>query len=100
MDNNFYHEITDNKYYVLIREPETEIDYLNISDFNSVLLQGVELGYQKIYIDCRNLTYIDSIGLGNLMILSKKAEVVLLNIRPEIKEALKVTKFSPFFTFE
>lgn len=100
MGNSFNYVIMDNKFYIVFNELGSEIDYLNASEFSQLLSKGIGMGYKQIYIDCKNLAYIDSIGLGNLMAYSRRAEIILLKISKEIKRAIEVAKFASYFKFE
>ena len=57
---------------ILILKINGEIDVSNITVFKETLLKGIEQKTPNILLDCEQLKYIDSTGLGVLVSLYKK----------------------------
>jgi len=71
-------------------------DYASSADFNEAFARaandGVSSG-KKIILDCSNLEYIDSAGIGLLVMRHKKTQaeksaLVIANAKPSVKEIL------------
>ncbi len=72
----------------------SRFDYTSSAEFNQAL--GLALDdADTISLDCSNLDYIDSAGIGLLVLAQKKAQarqakVVLNNLKPAIRELLEL----------
>lgn len=97
---NFEYKTDNNKFVIFMPRIESEIDYNNIKELSQLIDKGVEEGFDVIYIDCTNLIFIDSSGLGRLIVASKKAKISLINMNKEIKKVFQYTNLLPFFKFE
>lgn len=78
----------------IIKMPK-RFDYSASSEFNAFLaniFDGHEAGVE-VQLDCSNMDYIDSAGIGILVMshkkaMAKKAVIVIVNAKPSIKEVL------------
>ena len=52
---------------------------------------------KAIYVDCADLQYISSAGLRVLLIMKKKGDLFLENVRPQVMEILETTGFDSIF---
>ncbi|MBQ3586568.1 MAG: STAS domain-containing protein, partial [Synergistaceae bacterium] len=50
-----------------------------------------------VYVDCADLQYISSAGLRVLLIMKKKGDMFLENVRPQVMEILETTGFDSIF---
>lgn len=79
-----------------------EIDIFNASDFKRDLQEIVDNKQADIYIDCKNLEYMDSTALGSLVTLLKKVRenddnIYLLNLKPNIEKLFVLTNLDKAF---
>lgn len=82
-----------------------EIDIFNSQDFKSALLDLLEESAINLRINCQDLAYIDSTGLGSLIAILKKAkekecEVFLTNVKPNLLKLFKITNLDKVFIIE
>lgn len=82
-----------------------EIDIFNSAEFKKTLLDLLEQKKLNIKIDCENLTYIDSTGLGSLIAVLKKTkeyggEIYLKNVKPSLSKLFKITNLDKVFIME
>ncbi len=78
-----------------------KVDIDNSNDLWIYLKTLVAGGAQKIYIDLRNVGYIDSSGIGVFINTAKlirkhKGDIVMSNVSDEIKSIFKVIKLEDF----
>lgn len=97
---NFDFKIEENKFIIFLPKIESEIDYNNIMELSDLIGKGIEMGHVAVIIDCTNLIFIDSSGLGKLIVNSRKVKITLKNLNKEIKKVFHYTNLLPFFTFE
>lgn len=82
-----------------------EIDIFNSAEFKKTLLELLEEKQLNIKIDCINLSYIDSTGLGALIAVLKKAtsyggKIYLKNVKPSLSKLFKITNLDKVFLIE
>lgn len=82
-----------------------EIDIFNSAEFKTTILELLEEKPTDIKIDCENLSYIDSTGLGALIAVLKKSksynkEICLKNVRPSLSKLFKITNLDKVFVIE
>lgn len=70
--------------------------------FEAVAGQTLEPGPERVVVDLSELDYMDSAGLGFMLILlkmaeEKKASVTLAGPRGEVKEQLELARFNLLF---
>lgn len=69
-------------------------DYSASAEFNAVINSALSDGQAKhIYLDCGYMDYIDSAGIGLLVMAHKRAHannssLVMINLKPSAKEIL------------
>lgn len=74
----------------------TRFDYSASAKFNAAIsqgLSGVPSEGRTILLDCVSMDYIDSAGIGLLVMSHKKAKgtnakIVIINLKPQAKEIL------------
>lgn len=74
-----------------------DLNSTTTSEFNEVVNQHLEAGKTKIIIDCRDLGYISSIGIGALVTLKtrlnrKGGTVKLSTLRGPVADLIKAVK--------
>ncbi len=83
-----------------------EIDLNSVREFINVLNNLVENEIYQIIIECSNIRYIDSSGVGALLRAKtgmtkyhsdKKKDVVLLNLSESLKRVLELTRLLGLF---
>lgn len=82
-----------------------EIDLFNSSDFKHELISLFDEKNADIYIDCKELIYIDSTSLGALVSLLKKIkeqnhDIYLLNLRPSLEKLFRITNLDKVFKID
>jgi anti-sigma B factor antagonist len=93
---------TDN---VLNVKVQGEIDVSNIFEFKEALLQGIESQSPNVVIDCNDLKYIDSTGLGVLVSALKKSKALgggikLTCLKPYLQKIFTITALDKLFDIE
>lgn len=79
------------------------IDSQNSKFFEKQIQKIFENGYIKIILNCMELSYISSTGIGSISILLREikligGEIVFLGIQPKVFEVFQMLGFSKFFT--
>lgn len=82
-----------------------EIDIFNSQEFKASLLSLLEQKATNITIDCNELLYIDSTGLGALIAVLKKTkefggEIALINVKANLYKLFKITNLDKVFMIE
>lgn len=82
-----------------------EIDIYNAPELKSSLLGLLEQNKGNIQIDCADLKYIDSTGLGVLIsalrhVKDYKGEITIKNLKPYIYKIFTITGLDKVFTIE
>ena len=80
---------------LLIIKLHGNLDSTTTSDFDSAVQHHFDQGLRKIIIDCANLGYISSLGIGSLVSLQARlrkqgGEVKLAAIQGPVAEVLKL----------
>lgn len=92
-------DLGDNKWVV---SPKGEIDIYTSPKFKQLVLDSFDKDEKDILIDCKELEYMDSTGLGALIYILKKVSVneykiYIENIKPNIKKLFYITKLDKLF---
>lgn len=79
-----------------------EVDIFNSADLKTQLTELMEEQVADIHIDCANLDYIDSTGLGALVgvlknIKTHDKEIHLSNVKPNILKLFRITNLDKVF---
>jgi len=82
-----------------------EIDIYNSEAFKGELYKLFETHESSVFIDCENLKYIDSTGLGTLVSVLKRVKqfegsVHLSKLKPNVKKVFKITDLNKVFEIE
>lgn len=82
-----------------------EIDIYNSTQLKEKLNSLIQDKPANLYINCINLDYIDSTGLGALVAVLKKAKqfnfnVTLSNLKPNVSKLFKITNLNKVFIIE
>lgn len=82
-----------------------EIDLFNSAEFKKTLLELLDKQNLNVKINCKNLSYIDSTGLGALIAVLKKSkefggEIYLQNVKPSLSKLFKITNLDKVFIIE
>ena len=84
---------------------EGEVDVFNSADMKTKLIELVDKKQADIKIECKNLTYIDSTGLGAFIAVLKKTKeyeksVYFKNLKPSLSKLFKITNLDKVFIIE
>jgi len=95
----------DEKDNYWLAEVSGEIDIFNSSEFKKTLLELIQQKELSIKIDCKNLSYIDSTGLGSLVTVLKRVtdyggKIYLQNVKPNLSKLFKITNLDKAFSIE
>ncbi len=87
---------------VQVIEPEGILDGTKTTDFRNRVNQILDSGTQVILIDFRNVTFMDSSGLGTLVGILKvvraaDAKLFLCSINEQIKMLFELTSMDKYF---
>lgn len=90
---------------VLSFKIQGEIDVSNISEFKDVLFQAIESQTPNVLLDCENLKYIDSTGLGVMVSALKKSKALggtikIVNLKPYLQKIFTITALDKIFDIE
>ena len=82
-----------------------EIDIFNSETFKETLIALISQNETGIHINCAELSYIDSTGLGALVSVLKKVrlyggDIVLSNLKHTISKLFKITNLDKAFVME
>jgi anti-sigma B factor antagonist len=82
-----------------------EIDIYSAPDFKDSLFNAIGEGKEDVVLDCTNLSYIDSMGLGILVAALKRLKqndfnLYIRNSKPNIRKLFKITGLEKVFIME
>lgn len=82
-----------------------EVDIFNSTALKELLIQLVKEKAASLRIDCKDLTYMDSTGLGALVAVLRNVkefggEVCLFGLRPNLEKLFKITNLDKVFIIE
>ncbi len=82
-----------------------EIDIYTAAEFKKQLYDVIDNDSGDLYIDCNELQYMDSTGLGVLIGALKRAKeqdrnIYLTNLRPNIRKLFSITGLDKIFILE
>jgi anti-sigma B factor antagonist len=100
IDSNFNAE--ENCWNVFVNG---EIDIFNSDSFKTDLLKLISDKQANVRMDCRNLSYIDSTGLGSMVGVLKNikqygGEFIILNLKSSLNKLFKITNLDKAFKIE
>lgn len=82
-----------------------EIDIYSAPDFKESLYQSINEVQQDIILECRDLSYIDSMGLGILVgalkrVREKGHNIIIRNPRSTVRKLFRITGLDKVFIIE
>lgn len=82
--------------------PEGEIDIYTSPKFKQKVLDAFDKDEKNLLIDCKNLEYLDSTGLGSFIYILKKVKekdykIYIDNLKPNIKKLFDITQLDKLF---
>ncbi len=82
-----------------------EIDIYSAPDFKDSLYQSINDVQQDIILDCGDLSYIDSMGLGILVgalkrVREKDRNIIIRNPRSTVRKLFRITGLDKVFIIE
>lgn len=94
---------SDNNRYVI--SVKGEIDIYSAPSFKESLYQSISDVGQDIVLDCSDLTYIDSMGLGILVGVLKRVKekgnnMIIRNPRSTVRKLFRITGLDKAFVIE
>ncbi len=89
---------------ILLARVEGRLDTINAPEFEK-LIQPLLTATENIELDCADLEYIASSGLRLFLTLQKsvtarQGQLVLKNLRPDIKAVFDMTRFTSIFNIQ
>ena len=95
----YYHDVDRD---ILILSADGGLNAENAEQFVSELDRLIQVGARKVVVDCRNLVYISSYGVGVLTGLHNKlsdrgGDIKLASVRHKLVELLKLAKLNTVF---
>jgi anti-sigma B factor antagonist len=90
---------------VLSFKIQGELDVSNISEFKEKLFRGIESHSPNVLMDCADLKYIDSTGLGVLVSALKKTKasggyIKIVRLKPYLQKIFVITALDKIFDIE
>jgi len=90
---------------VLNLKIQGELDVSNISEFKDTLFKGIESQSPNVLMDCGELKYIDSTGLGVMVSALKKSKALggsikIVNLKPYLQKIFTITALDKIFNIE
>ncbi len=82
-----------------------EIDIYNSSNVKDYLSNLIQVHQVDIHMNCENLEYIDSTGLGALVAVVKKVKlyngnIYIKNVKKNVEKVIKITNLDKVFILE
>ncbi|NLK21779.1 MAG: STAS domain-containing protein [Epulopiscium sp.] len=104
MDFGFIHSLDTSRKLWNIKI-QGEIDIYNSAQFKEKLYELLEKEKLDLHIDCEDLEYIDSTGLGSLVSVLKKVKqfdgnIHLSHLKPSVAKIFKITDLNKVFMIE
>lgn len=89
----------------IIIELKGEIDIYSAPSFKESLTKFYEAAESDVILDCSNLSYIDSMGLGILVgalkhVREKDHNIIIRNPKPTVRKLFKITGLDKAFIIE
>jgi anti-sigma B factor antagonist len=93
-------ETREDRYYVIVAG---EVDASSSIHLDNAISKAVNSGYKKIYVDCNELNYISSAGLGVFMSYIQEFEVqdiifVIYGLNPKVKNVFQILGLDQLLT--
>ncbi|MBU1077346.1 MAG: STAS domain-containing protein [Spirochaetes bacterium] len=96
--HSFRIQLKDRILHIEFVDEKGSINIDNIDSFSYLVDDKIKFGVDKIKIDCTNLYYIDTSGLGKLVAYTSNIELIMTNVNSKVKKILDMTNLSSFFT--
>ena len=82
-----------------------EVDIYTLPKMKEVLLDSLKEKNIDILLDCNNLEYVDSTGLGVLISVLKRVresgnKIIITNLKPNIRKLFDITGLDKVFIIE
>lgn len=90
---------------IWIAVPDGEIDIYTSPKLKEKLSEALEEKKADILLDCQNLDYVDSTGLGALISILKKVrdnndKIYMENVKPNIRKLFNITELDKVFVIK
>ena len=84
---------------------EGEVDIFNSAEMKTKLIELIKQKPADVKIECKNLSYIDSTGLGAFIAVLKKTKefqksIYFQNLKPSLSKLFKITNLDKVFIIE
>jgi anti-sigma B factor antagonist len=98
-------ELEDGEGGILVVRLTGYLDTYNSVDFQKSMMEIVESGRVRLILDCRELSYVSSTGIGALTMIVKAVkpeggDTVFLNVQPKVMEVFRLLGFAAAFTMK
>ncbi len=89
---------------ILIIRPKGRVDPLTVENFDSSIKEGIGEGKFRIIIDCSELLYISSAGLGVLIgyieeVRENRGDIIICCTSPKVHEIFDLLGFTKIYKF-
>lgn len=96
------YEGSENTQGILVLEVIGELDNYAVKDFTECLEYEIEKGHRRIIVDCANLRFVSSMGMGTLVRIHGKmrkqgGNVRLANLTGLVADLFKLTHLDRLF---
>jgi len=91
------------KNYIVIKVEENLVNDPIANEFKQVIYELMDKGEKNIIIDCSEMQFIGSSGIGKLLLAYKRmndlgGQIAIVNLHPEMKDLFIAFKLQEFFT--
>ena len=81
---------------------DADIDLNNVPKLKEIMLECIDENQSDIMLDCSEMPYIDSTGLGVLVSINKKVKeydgnIIITGLKPHIKRIFTITGLESIF---
>lgn len=88
---------------MMVLEVSGELDNYAVSDFTECLEFEIEKGHRKIIVDCSNLRFVSSMGIGTLVRIHGQmrklgGDVKLANVHGMVADLFSITHIDRLFS--
>ncbi|NLY21119.1 MAG: STAS domain-containing protein [Tissierellia bacterium] len=99
-----FNQVYDEENSVINIDMIGELDIYAAQEFKNGVLDFYNKNKNDIDINCENLSYIDSTGLGSMIAILKEVKedgnnIYISNIKNNIRKLFKITKLDELFKF-
>lgn len=87
---------------IILLDIEGDIDIYSSNDLKDAILDQIDYGKNKIIVSLKDVTYIDSSGIGVLITTLSKlkkinGDMIIIHVYDSVRKVFELTKLTSFF---